>query len=637
MEQKSISAHTWPLMMADKEVACAALFIDIRDSTLISDDQTKSARTIASLTQIFISEVRTRYEVQELALPVPMVRSLGDGLFCVWDFGEHPTEYPKKKQLLLQAILKIYSGLGQSIQQQWERETEITVGMGLSAGDVMRASYSLSDLPIVLRDYYGYVINLAAKLQSAARPHGLIVAGNYCDQKDWETHSKELTQVTLTIPPLKGETICYASEQICKEAKFQRRNWTCLAWPGFAKSNPSSAPGMISTSSGGEFGLTQAGVTVITHEGINGKISTLQVWPRSQKAMERGDSFEMIIDDYDGLWAMVDQRTIDLIQPNDVDMAQQLPKILEISHGLLAAIDKGYEHVGGTNRSPFYYLPVRCGLNAYAWNNEKCDLGAIDTYDDILVDGHARNGLALYDNPGASLPVLLSCLRAKLRRRGKSFYLDDVFNATQEHFTELVKYLTKLQKKLEGRQLFQLYDTIKALSRSLAFGNVKVVLGGGAWLIDDANVTISGSRPVVRSRRPKLDEAFLWVEGASLLQAALRNGQRPEDYVDFLKRHLLGEGYQVLLPSADPYGATPAHAKIIERIIQAVQKDAEVAAQTGTEPTINSTFLETAEIFKNPRELGEKIRIRRKPTHLQDWVDCWARIRKQFCALSGSG
>ncbi len=239
-------------------------------------------------------------------------------------------------------------------------------------------------------------------------------------------------------------------------------------------------------------------------------------------------------------------------------------------------------------------------------------------------EGHQVKGhVALYDNPGASMPVLLSCVQ-RISKYGKEFSAlkGDVFEVDQVQLECLEEWLDELQPP--ESKLFFLFDTIQDLSDSLSVGQVYVVLGGGAWLIEDTRQ----SQPV-RSRRPTDDFAFLWIEGASILKDALR-GDRADEYIRFLQASLLSEEYQSILPKADPYGASPVRASTIKEILlKAPMK--ETGAKKEPRQQRNSTFQETAEIFAQYDRLHDRIKVRRTPTHLAEWMNCWGRIRNDFC------
>ena len=90
--------------------------------------------------------------------------------------------------------------------------------------------------------------------------------------------------------------------------------------------------------------------------------------------------------------------------------------------------------------------------------------------------------IAIYDNSGATLPVLTQCLPdARLKK------LDTVFDADDKDFEMLIEILrqhqTRLQLERPGAKLFSLYQEIKTLARALQSGErIHAVLGGGAWL-----------------------------------------------------------------------------------------------------------------------------------------------------------
>ena len=607
---KAAIAGVWPRVGKEIAAHCAALFIDIRGSSVMSAERGLDSTTIALRTKSFLS-IAQKLLGKGGATEPTVVKSLGDGLLCVWDLGDDLShrKYATAKKVLLKAILHLEERIARRLASAWKRKlSEIEIGMGLAAGDATKATVGAT------LDYFGYTLNLAAKLQGFARPRGLVVDNKYLeDDGDWAKRFNLETR-EFKVPMIGERLKYYVTPRV-----YRHHDWTCLSWPGLAID--SSAPSRPR-------GLNTKGITVLTHEGIQGKIGTLQIWPRNDPRDERGDPFELIIDDFDGLSIMKAERALSL-----VDRSEHSSRLLQslVCDPLRTAAEE----------EDFLFVPVRCGLNALAWHNRH-DLSSINRYSDVLGRIGAEFKVGLYDNSGAALPILLSCLpESRLK------HFNDVFEAGAEDFKALLALLRKHQKRVQNERrnakLFLLYHQIASLARELQAGNrIQAVLGGGAWLANPKRMHAA----TVSSGIPKQSFGFLWMEGCALLTAA---HAQAEYILDFIQQEILPAGYQTSLIGAQPYGSVPTASIALRDILAAGRTHGliktNIRNKIGTRkvslrnalldryPDALPSIKEATVLFDSVDERSSRIVIRRKPKHLPDWREAWEEIRDEFCQV----
>lgn len=618
-DKASPLADVWPKIERGKTSHCAALFIDIRGSSAMSGKPGLDSTTIADRTEKFISITHRLLkqrdgQVGQLQVSQPAsIKSLGDGLLCVWDMTDLPSKNrAKARKLLLGAVVYLDAQLGHCLKNAWDLDEAVETGMGVAEGDAAISQVGES------KDYFGYTVNLASKLQSFARPHGIVIATKLVGKnsaKKFALHTREFVVPMVSLEPVQY----YVTKEVYRDHK-----WTCLAWPGLAISHsdaPSRPPG-----------LNTKGITVVTHEGVHGKIGTLQIWPRNERRDDQGDPFEIIIDDFDGLSIMKELQTLDLT-PHSNDFQKNISTV--VSDALLALV--GSEQ--------FLFVPVRCGLNALAWNkNTHPNLSRVTRYSEIL-DGIKSDGslaVALYDNAGASLPVLLRCLPED------QFTSHDVFDASSHDLQAMLSMLRECQQQYQKvhpeAKMFLLYEKIQKLAYDLQYERVNAVLGGGAWL---ANPKWRPSETVV-SGIPKDDQGFLWIEGAALLRDA---NPQVKNIIDFLLEEVLDINYQQSLISARPYGATPVHPRVLRHILS--MRDDIVTSGGGARnhrrggikskmnsllqqhPDARPTLRETLTLFKSTTRRNDNVTVRRRPKCLKEWQETWNLIRAEFCRTAG--
>lgn len=586
MTPAAAASSTWPYTgkWRERPVNCAALFIDIRGSSELAGE----AGTVARRTRCFLEKTKELWEPCPAPSP-SFVKSVGDGLFCVWELpeGRAKTREDLPKDLI-NSVLQLYATLPGALGAAWEAEhiedgKPVELGMGLAFGEAMRAM--LGDA----RDYYGYVINLAAKLQNLARPRGVVIQSSGSVRRAATSLEScaalRAEEYPLAMAP--NELVeCLVTQEVNELHK-----WTCLAWPGFG-----GGGGRDERTAQG--GLNAKGITVLTHEGLAGKIDTLQIWPRNGSRKAGSDRFEFIIDDFDSLQAMSSNQVVSLHRPYQREDL--------IAPALATAVEE----------AAFDFIPIRCGLNAIAWHTtDGAEVPNHKSYRETIE--HRRDNsdfrLAMYDNVGASLPVLIN-----------AFCPDetDIFSIKDEKKLEhVITELTKCQRNASG-PLFRLYERIDFLAHSLQVGRVHAVLGGGAWL-----ASVDESEQDVASHIPAESYGFLWIEGAALLTAVDRNDTNK--LRQFLRGSVLADAYQDALMNGLSYCSCPVTRHWIDRILS---EDEQVSALT---PARRLIYEDTKAIFRKSRMLSQKIRVRTLPALAGAWETKWNQIKADFCHVVG--
>jgi class 3 adenylate cyclase len=564
---------------------CAVMILDIRGSTKQLSRPSYGPGQAASRVHSMLTFVNTI-----LAKDKPkFLKSTGDGFFCVWELDAN---HLHEEQLrILKAASQVNSDLppkllGGNLGLSGE------IGVGLTFGTL--ACYTNG----VINDYFGYFANLAAKLQDQARPHGLIV--DAAPLSVWPRPLREqLPELGLKSHPISKSsplydfqvTHCYATASV-----ELAHNWTCLAWPGFATAEVDSDSGYDRQSCG----LHTRGITVITHEGLQGKIGTLAI-SRAFQSKSQSEHFQIFIDDYDALTLLHEQ--------NQVNLKAVEGRLNHIKRRLSGAL------TGTCSECNFTFIPVRCGVNGLAANG--CfpwNLGGFETYGALLdkieqaVDGDlSLDEVALYENVGATLPILVMAANPDLNSRN---VLTAANKDTLERTRDRLK--TIVQKR---RQYFSRYRKIEDLAIALGKGTIKLVIGGGAWLVPSGpslgeELTFSV---------PSTSGAFLWIEGAALHNDASDAGA----LVEFLSDSVLSKEFQDRLPSVLPYPACPCASESIKAILFGPAPD-------GTSERYVAE--ETKRAFEKADRLQRNISIRRAPAKDREvWAEIFTEILGDCC------
>lgn len=573
---------------------CAVMILDVRGSTkqlsrpnLGPDKAAKRVEDMRNaLTDIFGTD----------DLP-SFLKSTGDGFFCVWEFIKSPLHLEQLR--ILQATYRVYIQLPERIRQS-DPVVSGEIGIGLTFGTLARYSDRTNT------DYFGYYANLAAKLQDSARPSGLVVDAEPLSRwppkqlgsalQDFKLKYKDTHSSPLRAFELNG---CYATDSV-----ELVHDWTCLAWPGFAVAEQDGHSGFDRKS----FGLSTRGITVITHEGLQGKIGSLAI-SRAFRSDTHGEHFQIYIDDYDALEVLHRQDQVSLLSFSSTGAS-----IREIKEKLSSAVPNScyQDRVG--------FIPVRCGINGLAANSRfPWSLKKFDTYSALLKDIEAADKtslslgeIALYENVGATLPILVMAANPEITYETVLDATDSVLEKTLEVFLNLVKSKNKR---------FALYSSIDDLSRHLCNGTVKLVLGGGAWL---ATPDLRYSNDLFFDF-PKTSGALLWIEGAALHRKSVGDEQA---LLQFLSESVLSEDFQDRLPFVGPYPSCPCGWRSIDKI------------RNLQHPEGPGRYImeETKRAFQTEHSLQENISIRRAPTqnpaasqNPSKWMEIFLDIVQQCC------
>lgn len=570
-----------------KPLECAVLFIDLRSSTIEAADRARSAEIEAARIAVLY---RLLLEHSPVNFRPDFTKSTGDGLMSAWHL--QPGE---QRLLTLRAVLSIAVDLWKLAGPELAKRLGTgapPIGIGLTRGSIA----IIEEGPV--HDYIGFTANLAAKLQDCARPRGLVVQDRYVsDLAEFSTDLYDFLQKAGLSRQyvLKGSVLsewiqhCWISSDVC-----WMHNWRCLAWPGFA--SPSSKDGHGTIRAGG---LNTRGITVLTHEGLQGKIGTLEIWSRY---VAEGDSFEIIIDDFDALQIMTQQDTLNL----RADIGDERERIA-------TKICSDLYH---KERSGFFFIPIRCGINALIWNREDLPwFPKVTEYKTIrdLLDLKSKGGprlrpsdIGFYDVMGGTLPILALMMNDEIQQ-------SRVYDSGDAQMDAVSSDLKKLTDS-HGDQ-FQLFEKASDLSRALHDGVVKLVLGGGPWLIrPDLNCE------VLDWNLPDTDGGLLWVEGAAITRNAANVGK----IVEFLSAQLLNDDYQLSLGDRPPYGSSPVTTKIIASVLNDATKSGEIDLQTKV-------------IYEKPSKINRRLIHRRCPTNVRAWLDAWSDITSQCCVRIQSG
>lgn len=308
---------------------CVAMFIDMRGSSSISADRRNDSKTFAKQMSEFYKEVKKELVDCESNFKTPkpkLIKFLGDGVMLIWE--------SQKKEAGRKAICHYALKVVKEIPKKLSNK--VRVGIGLAYGDATKVTMDKG-----FKDYFGYIVNLASKLQAKAKPSGGIVIDKQFLDKDDLKDVEEIKECNLTISLLgTGPSECWATKEVREDLP-----WKCIAWPGY-----------------GPYGH-DGGVHVLTHEGIQGFLGTIALWERGvDDDEERERYFDIVIDDLDTLvrWHKTKQ-----IKLHECETRQDKEK-LEL---LLEPISQGIRLY--TLKQNFALVPIRCGVNAVAFNRKR--------------------------------------------------------------------------------------------------------------------------------------------------------------------------------------------------------------------------------------------------------------------------
>jgi len=569
-------APPWLTYAEPMAVSCTVLFLDWRGSSVMSANPRLAATEFTRRILRLYKEVNRLHDRH--ALPAPgLVKSLGDGILIVW----HNRPSAAK---VLSFALQLHDTMPAAVARICRCDPP-RMGIGIAAGAAAIVQSS-SAAP----DFLGLAINLAAKLQGAARPSGVVVDNGFFEgfgnaaslRKKYRLREDSL-RLDLFDRPMQA----WVSPHVAPT-----KDWTCLAWPGFVANDPQTPNGTIA--------LNHAGSTVLTHEGLHGKIASLAIWPAGPKTT-RVEQFEVVIDDIDTLGRWDAEKTVPFLRFKPESTRCLSP----VSSPLREAAE----------RRRFTFLPIRCGLNAIA-ARLGCGLRQARTYEEAfrrilqLKSEDPSFRIALYDNAGASLPVLRMCLPKAPR-------IHHVFEASHGELTHLISDLVSKQKGLRlpsKQRLFVLYSEISDLARALHSGQVQIVLGGGAWLVGGEYRRDRNVRCVV----PSADGAFLWIEGGAVVS---RHREDSQELLKWLASTVLSNEAQRALHESQPYPCSPVTSAIVSEHLSVNSRHAS--------PTIAETQL----IFRSRNRLHSNIVVRRSPSSPADWYETWETIKARLCEI----
>ncbi len=567
---------------------CAVLNIDVRSATKLSNRSTRDsldeAKRLLVLVELFRRETN--------GCSPNFVKSTGDGIMCVWHL------YSKDRQSTLKNVvelaLKLNANLSKDLCNKLQ-DTPLKLGFGLTYGYVAEAKVWEKT------DYFGHTANLAAKLQDSARPSGLVIDGEYIKTlKESKLTNNALTEHDATAAlAAYGVKTCYCTDEV-----EWKTDWTCVAWPGFASRRPGEDK---DSKEQHKFGLNAKGVTVLTHEGLRGKIGTLEIWQR-HTLQARGDCFEIIIDDFDALAAMYDEKTLGLKSLYDLGEAEAM----QVFDKICPALTESEE-----NNEPFLFVPIRCGINSIVWNSSAVpDFSTLRRYSEIRDLIKAKkikpHQIGLYDNIGATLPLIgLMMEDVPQDATVKELYNllwnnESALSHVYDRFADLLG--SALPENSPNR--FSLYTKAERLSNALHAGSISAALGGGGWLIQPKKQT----KNLLLTGLPSVHGGLLWVEGAAITS---RTGHGAE-ILKFFSEHVLEDKYQASLATRTPYSSCPVTIKVIGDTL---------SSQTAPRPI----DVETRTIFKNTDQINELLVHRQRPKNMALWSDLWKRIVLDYC------
>jgi len=571
---------------------CAVLSIDLRGSTKEAGrrggNPTEEARKIEKLLEVFESLTRK--------CTADFVKSTGDGLMSFWHLdGKRSKDRTDLLIEIAKAAMRLNEDLADQLKRKLPSIRRLPVGLGLAIGPVTKLRNEK------LEDYFGFHASLAAKLQDLARPGGGLVI-----QREFAEQVPDLSRGLISHTVLDGSALsnyidvdsyCYSTANV----KWLT-DWTCLAWSGFA------TPGIRTDEPVPDhykFGLNNIGLTVLTHEGLQGKIGTLEIWQRAVP-QRCGDPFELIIDDFDALAAMCHSRGLKL---KEAGIAEGK------SREILGKICRPLVEDERCER--FLFIPVRCGINGLIWNrNSQRESPAKRYYSELgskLRKGKiASKRVGFYDNLGATLPLLIMMMTVKHISLANLYEYDWKKPLARGRRRPLDAIRGDLKRIVKSYGKFKLYSKAKSLSEALYARDIDIAVGGGAWLMEQKNST---KKNALVSKFPSCDGGLLCVEGAAVTGRAA--DRHLPDILSLLSGHVLARGYQDSLATREPYSSSPVTVDAVGAILKG-KKLLPVNEETGL-------------IYKNTQTKNSKLVHRRRPDQIALWVDAWNRIVDDCC------
>jgi class 3 adenylate cyclase len=596
------------------EIECAVLFVDIRGSTraIIAEaaDRTLATRRITAMFAYF-------FEVTSaLDCPPDFFKSTGDGLMSVWHL--EPARAAVQPHNILTLALRLCEQLPERMTDPWGKQRP-SIGIGLSRGQLTYFEDGK------IRDYFGEAANVAAKCQDSARPEGLIVTERFLELLSSDQHRAFFsgTKPQLFEKPVPRRCELYDFKvRKCGQTEPVRFpvEWTCLAWPGFSITG---AENRGDADRPAPIGLNRVGITVVTHEGLKGNIGTLAIWPR-YTPVTAGDRFEIIIDDVDTLAMLHRQNAIEFYKDRGESIRNRLRQLI-----VDRTIDE-LEHALG-----FAFIPIRCGVNALcantaqpSWRSQS--VNSIRAYRDVrvLLENNTlkANRVGLYDNLGASMPILLMMMS------DDPISKDEVFDLPIDGLVDKLKSLLARTKTDKRSPHFLWYATRDTLALDIQAGNIDLVLGGGAWL--GSPVKGSDPNPPLACHIPEDDGGFLWMEGAALSRAA--GDEQASELLEFLTQTVLTPDYQMGLANGSPYGSSPVIGETIRRILASIPEERPgsgfIDAETSQIYRPDFIDAETKQIYSaNGRLDRGRLTIRKCPERYPEWLDAWEEVKQTCC------
>jgi len=389
--------------------------------------------------------------------------------------------------------------------------------VGVATGDLLRWG----------SQYYGNALQRSSSFMLAASPHGLVCDHAYgLEPGDDGIPVAQLVERSMFVAGISTSkrTNCYCSSSVL--------DWRCLSWPGLEH------PGKTT--------LNRPGVTFLTHQGLPGHIENMKLHP-GESVDYTGDVFELIIDDFDTLVLYHEHELL------DGDLPPRLPPDFHGAnptspYSTWSQVLKEMVCAALLRTPKFLFVPIRCGLNAIAVRTDADDalregLDKCTTYESVmefLIDNKRKVKVGVFDNQGATIPLLLRASFPKLK--------------------DIYRKVTAQELRTSVDRLFRTSCVLLPgmLPSQAASSPAEVILGGGAWLNDPAD-------PKWTIHYPQNDGAFLWLEGA-----AANRKLDPESLgqlMGFLKREALGHDFQTNLRWARPYASCPVTPKAIEERI----------------------------------------------------------------------
>jgi len=318
--------------------------------------------------------------------------------------------------------------------------------------------------------------------------------------------------------------------------------------------------------------MSSSHIRVLEHTGIGGNLNDLKI--------DRDDCV-MIIDDLDVLERWTEGKNLELRRDRTLN-------------SYLDNVAKGIcQLLTGSPVLAFTALPLRCGLNAVAYNQDRCAISDGTTYGDLLF-GPEFAGLRIgfWDRPAVNIPLLLLATRIVET-------LHDLNSVGEGQMEELTAAIERRWSAQRSRAFCT--RSISALRQALGSNRVDLVIGGGAWLHRD--------EARFRTFVPK-EGALLWLECASLLTATDNAGGSG---LQSFARRLLDPNVQKEIAIGEEYSACPVIA--LPELWKEDKHD------------IRKIFVdETLDVVANDRHLR---RAPKDQATWANWLKAWQRIKER--------